>query len=133
MRVVLDASVAVSWCLPDETSPQSEMLKAQLVAAEIDVPELWRVEVRNALLMAERRKRISAEAVEAFMGKLPVLGVREHPLGDLHEAMTLARKHSLTLYDALYLELSIRLSARLATFDEKLANAAKNEKLDLLP
>ena len=47
-------------------------------------------------------------------------------------AMDLARKHGITFYDALYLELALRMTAELATLDNALARAAANEGLDVL-
>jgi predicted nucleic acid-binding protein len=44
----------------------------------------------------------------------------------LQRALSLARSHALTAYDASYLELALRLGAGLATFDRKLAVAARS-------
>ena len=43
--------------------------------------------------------------------------------------LTLARKHGLTIYDVAYLELAQRRGAILATFDDKLLQAAAVEKV----
>ena len=38
--------------------------------------------------------------------------------------LRIARDHDLTVYDAMYLELALRLNCPLATLDQKLASAA---------
>jgi hypothetical protein len=59
-RFVLDASVAVAWCFEDEATKFTESVLDLLSAgAEALVPAIWPVEVANALLIAERRKRIA--------------------------------------------------------------------------
>ena len=51
-----------------------------------------------------------------------------HPLDA--DVSAFARKHRLTFYDAAYLELAQRHDIALATLDEKLASAARNEGYD---
>jgi predicted nucleic acid-binding protein len=60
--IVLDASVTLSWCFPDEQSPTAigvlDLLKAGDQAL---VPAFWCSEVLNSLLVGERKGRISAD------------------------------------------------------------------------
>ena len=59
-RFVLDASVAVAWCFEDEATKFTEgVLDLLSAGAEALVPAIWPVEVANALLIAERRNRMS--------------------------------------------------------------------------
>ncbi len=54
-------------------------------------------------------------------------------MDDEHDEMAvidLAQRHDLTIYDASYLETAIRRKAKLATFDQKLATAASQEKIE---
>ena len=59
--VVIDASIASAWCFPDERRPYSQDVLNSLDRARAWVPSLWPLELANALLMGERRKR-STEA-----------------------------------------------------------------------
>ena len=60
MEWVLDASLALAWALPDETSIQAERFLNRLTAKDVLwVPSLWWVEIANALIVAERRKRLT--------------------------------------------------------------------------
>jgi predicted nucleic acid-binding protein len=49
-----------------------------------------------------------------------------------YETPAFADKHNLTVYDATYLELALRLSLPLATLDEDLRAAAQREGVQLL-
>ena len=91
------------------------------------MPSLWPLEVANALLVAERRGVIQPNVSEAFLRRLAALRIGvDHETLDLAQPRTLelARQHQLSAYDATYLELAVRLDARLATFDRRLLLAA---------
>jgi predicted nucleic acid-binding protein len=64
-----------------------------------------------------------------FIEKLPIEIDRG---ADETRLLALARKHRLTVYDAAYLELSLREGLPLATLDSKLARAAEMEGLAVL-
>ena len=128
-RIVLDASITADWLLADEFDPRATAALAWLRRDGAIVPPLWHYEVRNALLTAERRGRVTqtdaSERLDALKG-LPILTDQE--VG-LPEAFELARRHRLSFYDALYLELATRHAAPLATLDAALARAALAEGL----
>ena len=74
MAIVVDASVTLSWCFPDEQTPLSLQVLDRLNAGEEAlVPAFWPVEVLNSLLVGERRGWISPEQTRAFLRKLTVL------------------------------------------------------------
>ncbi len=131
-RVVLDASVSTSWLLDDELDPRAATALEWARMNGALVPHLWHYEVRNALLVAERRGRLPegrAKERLPFLGDLPILTDQG---ADLHAAMELAIAHDLSYYDALYLELASRLQLPLATLDRDLTRAARREGLDLV-
>ena len=129
--LVLDASVTASWLLEDEVDSQTG---ASLDSVRQDgalVPQLWHYEIRNALLVAQRRGRLHEdEVIErlASLGHLPILTDREP---DLQIAMELAIARGLSFYDAMYVELARRRQLPLATLDAALARAAIAEGLDI--
>ncbi|MEI9478624.1 MAG: type II toxin-antitoxin system VapC family toxin [Deltaproteobacteria bacterium] len=60
MDWVLDASIALAWALPDEASDQADRFLSRVTAKDVLwVPSLWWYEVANALVVAERRKRLT--------------------------------------------------------------------------
>ncbi|MBV8030836.1 MAG: type II toxin-antitoxin system VapC family toxin [Betaproteobacteria bacterium] len=128
MALVIDASIALPWFLHDERSAFTDGILSELGQAEIWVPPLWRLELANGLLMAERRKRIDRqtrlEALELAEGM--AIRVDSAPV-QLREISSLAERHGLTAYDASYLELAVRQGFALATLDRTLAHAAAAE------
>ncbi len=132
MSFVLDASIAVAWLLDDENEPRAEASLERLGIEPALVPVIWHVEVRNALLGAERRRRLRPEEVNARLSQIGGLPLRTDSSPSLEAAFMFARTHRLSVYDALYLELALRASAPLATLDNALAAAARAEAHPLL-
>ena len=129
---VLDASVAITWLLDDEENSLAETARRRIVEGGAFVPQVWHLEVRNALLVAERRRRISAEGATARLRSLKELPIYTDAEPDLESAVELARGHHLTIYDAVYLELARRRNEALATLDTALVRAAMAEDLPLV-
>lgn len=74
--LVVDASVALSWCFEDEADSFADALLEQLRQGdEILVPAHWAAEVLNGLSVAERRKRIKAGQPALFWGQLSRLPI----------------------------------------------------------
>ena len=92
------------------------------------VPDLWHLEVANTLVVGERRKRTTQANTVTWLGFLSSLPIevdeetKAHAFGD---TISLARDHSLSVYDAAYLELAMRRGLPLATLDDKLKAAAQ--------
>jgi predicted nucleic acid-binding protein len=128
MSIVIDASIALSWCFEDEASPETDALADRVAIEGGIVPALWHVEVTNVLLQAEKRGRISAYEVGAkleMFGDLLIETDYESVGRAWRETLLFARFHKLTSYDATYLELAIRRGVPLATLDKALAAAAR--------
>ena len=124
---VLDASFTTAWLLPDESNQRVNALMARFEIEGGLVTQHWHFEVRNALLMAERRGRIAAGTIGMRLSRLNRLSLNTDQSPNLEVALELARRHLLTFYDALYLELSLRRGAQLATLDNALGRAAAAE------
>jgi len=127
--VVLDVSATLPWCFEDEATPGSIALLDQLRDAPAIVPALWHVELANALIQAEQRKRINATAIAAFLSLIANLTIETDDSLDhrtLHVLIALARQHKLTAYDATYLELASRRELPLATRDAALRRVARS-------
>ena len=129
---VLDASVAVAWLLDDEDELRANVALVHLETEVALVPLFWHLEVRSALLGAERRGRIRVDEVDERLRRLSDLPVQTDTEPDYRTAFALARKHKLSMYDAVYLELAQRLSAPLATLDQALARTAVTEGWPLI-
>jgi predicted nucleic acid-binding protein len=129
MDWVVDSSIALAWALPDETSKEADRFLGRIsVRSILWVPALWWYEMANALLMAQRRKRLGeAEKIRLMelYRRLPIrtdVALDSDIVWRLH---TLATEHNLSAYDAAYLELAQRRGLGLATVDRRLRVAAK--------
>ena len=127
-RFVLDCSVTAAWCIEDEANPSTDRLLDSLQSGEALVPALWPLEISNVLLTAERRRRLtrvqSLQCLE-MLRSLPIVVDESTSSRAMGETLSLARDQNLSVYDAAYLELSIREALPLATRDRILAGAAK--------
>lgn len=125
--LVLDCSMTLAWVLEDERPDLVANVLDRVVEEGALAPTLWPLEVGNALLVAERRGRLSAShRAQALrdLAELPITLDDETTSRAWRETMTLAETHDLTLYDAAYLELALRRGLALATLDKALRNAA---------
>lgn len=123
---VLDCSVALAWCFPDEKAPYPQSVLDALVDVPAIVPALWHLEVGNCLLVGERRKRSTPADTAtwlSFLQALPITVDVETTTRAWSDTFSLARAHNLSVYDAAYLELCLRRSLPLATLDDKLKAA----------
>lgn len=128
MPFVVDASIVGSWILPDENHPEALEVLERLKDDEAFVPSLLWFELRNLLLMNERRQRITPVQTAAALNLLQELPLRIDSQPDSDTTLQLARSHKLTIYDAVYLELAVRRHLPFMTFDAALAEAARAEK-----
>jgi len=136
MAIVVDASVTLSWCFPDEQTTLSLTVLDRLNGGEEAlVPAFWSLEVLNSLLVGEKRGRISPDQTRAFLTHLAALQpVVDHP--SLQQVFgtvqMLCRDHGLTPYDALYVELARRRNCPLATLDQSQRDAANALNIECL-
>jgi predicted nucleic acid-binding protein len=132
---VVDASVAFSWVYPDQSSAYTERVLAKLEeGASLVVPTIWPLEISNAILVAVRRRRMTdAEAKSAFefLKCLAVTIDADGPLLAFGRTQELAQLHTLSAYDACYLELAIRKTLAIATRDEPLIKAAAKSGVEI--
>ncbi|CTQ34862.1 type II toxin-antitoxin system VapC family toxin [Jannaschia rubra] len=134
MSLVVDASIAAAWVLPDEDNTAADAI-LHLVAAEGAVaPGLIWHELRNILGVAARRGRLpEAEIVPSLLRLrlLPLESVDVAAGGDVG-VVALTARHRLTAYDAAYLALAQNRALPLATADRALRRAADLEGIELV-
>jgi predicted nucleic acid-binding protein len=125
--IVIDASVALAWCFPDKASNYADSVLLAVENEAIFVPAIWAVEITNALLVGERRKRIRQPEERRFLELLKGLNIVEdaRPVADtVNNILPLARDSHLSAYDAAYLDAAVRHEIPLATLDSDLQRAA---------
>ncbi|MEJ8848051.1 type II toxin-antitoxin system VapC family toxin [Variovorax rhizosphaerae] len=128
--VIVDASAAAAWLIPDERTDAADQLYKQVRVqpGRFHAPSLWHWETGNLLLMSLRRGRLDPEQVEQGMKLLGACQIEFDPPPDARRRSAILRMagaHQLTFYDAAYLELCVRLNGQIASTDKALLRAAQ--------
>ena len=133
---VLDCSILAAWVLTDEASAEADKLLEQVVVQGAIAPSILSFEIMNVLIQAEKRGLITSAQVSAqlsLVGNLPLDIVSDPSSASFSAIVPVAQAHSLTSYDAAYLELAMREGLPLATTDKALRRAASKVGLAVLP
>jgi predicted nucleic acid-binding protein len=134
--IVLDASLMVEWLIrTDRRSIFPEIYEA-VVSVPILVPCHWPLEIGNALSPDVRSGVLSVADFYAIMDDFDQVDIRLQPPIGLDEIGPLAKfavSHSLTVYDAVYVQLALQHTALLATLDHAMRRAATMLEIPLLP
>lgn len=124
MPIVTDASVLLAVAFSDESAALADAVLDAIQVEGAIVPAQFWFEIRNVLIMSERRGRITPVHTHTFLAELNAQPIEVDGLPPEAAVLNLARQHNLTVYDAAYLELAQRLKAPLATVDAALVQAA---------
>lgn len=133
MAFVLDCSVTMAWIFHDEATDATDRLRDELISTRAFVPALWPVETANALLVATRRGRILQNEWSEIRVYLDALPIDVDPVSAARTwgaALDLANAHGISVYDAMYLELAVRMRLPLATLDQRLGDAGRAAGVD---
>ena len=134
MAFVLDCSVTMAWIFPDEATDATDRLRDTLVETRAFVPALWPIETANALLVATRRGRIVQGEWPRIRSHLDALPIDIDPVAASRTwgaALDLANTHRISVYDAMYLGLAVRMRMPLATLDQALRAAGQAAGVDV--
>jgi predicted nucleic acid-binding protein len=117
----------MAWAIPDERSEYAERVLRFLGTSAAAVPQVWRFEVANTLLVSERRARMTEDDTADFLEGLRLLPISIETMESaLERLVVLGRAHRTSGYDAAYLDLAFRRELPLATTDELMRNAAEH-------
>ncbi len=125
----------MAWCFQDEATPVTERLLDRMGTEAAAVPDWWHLEIANALVLAERKNRISPAQVAEFISLIERFDLdvdHEGPGRAFSHLLPLCRAHGLTSYDAVYLELALRLRLPLCSLDRGLCAAARAVGVEVL-
>lgn len=125
MAFVADNSVVLAWFVSSQSTAYSDRLLRRVAREPIHVPVVWALEFANALRQLERRRKLKPDASAEILDAVDALRLQSDsaPPGQ-RRLLDLARQYDLSVYDASYLELAIRLALPLASQDGALAAAA---------
>ena len=116
---VVDASVVIKWFVPEIHSDAA----SRLLAAKHQYlsPDLLFPEVGNAIWKKVRRGELTAEEGQQLAIDLASIAVETvSTRGLMIDAHAVAITTGLTVYDAMYLALAVRLKTELITADDRL-------------
>lgn len=123
-RVVVDASVAVKWFVPEELSADARKLLAS--EYELLAPDLLWAELGNALWKKHRRRELDQRTARRLFRDFARVPIQFHPAERWTEAaLEVAIRHDITVYDGLYLVLAVGNGCRLVTADRRLHEACR--------
>jgi predicted nucleic acid-binding protein len=119
--LVVDASVVVKWFVPEV---HSEAARRWLVASHDYVaPDLLFPEAGNAVWKKVRRKELSPTQGRQLVADMSRVAVEVVAMGGLlPDALAVALRTNITVYDAMYLTLAVRLETKVITGDERFAD-----------
>ena len=125
----------MAWCFEDQSTPYTDaVLQAVIDGAAIVVPAIWKLEVVNTLVVAERRKKVTPAKSAVFLRDLQKFTITVDLEGldwAFSTVLDQARLYQRSAYDASYLELAKRRGLPLATRDRPLEKAAQELGISL--
>src|SRR5580693_7112758 len=123
MTIVVDASVALKWVLPEDDSDLADALLSERLIA----PPLWLIEGANALWRNVRMGKIGANDAALLFRELSSAPVTSaHADEDAANALDLAIRLSHPIYDCIYIVLAQRENTYVVTADRRFADLAIN-------
>jgi len=136
LSIVVDISVVLAWLFEEDHTPKALEILRRVEGEGMLVPPLWWYELENGILLGERRARRSSEESDTFLKLIYALPIQTDDAPQQQTCdwiITLGRRYRLTAYDAAYLELAVRSSSPLATFDTAIRQSADKLGAKLMP
>jgi predicted nucleic acid-binding protein len=127
---VVDNSVAVARLYPGQATPYTERLLESSTGSTLHTAFIWPAEFANAASVMVKRVILTDDLGSEMIQMAETFGFMvDRTPADLSRLYQISRRHGLSVYDAAYLELAMRLEIPLATRDTALA--AASQSLDL--
>lgn len=127
--LVIDASVAVKWYVPERGSDHASALLGR--GMRLLAPDLLVAEFGNALWKKTRRGELSpseAQNVVSAFTSAPPIALRPS-VQLLSAALEIATGFDRSVYDALYLALAVAETCSVVTADDRLVRSLHRTKL----
>ncbi len=125
-KIVVDSSVAIKRFVLEDHSAQATDLLTGFRSGQhrLLAPDFINIEFSNIVWKKQVRQGLSAEDAEIILNDFPLIGLALTSSGDLlRDAYNLAVTYDRTIYDSLYLALSIREQCQMVTAEERLFNS----------
>ena len=131
MRMVLDASVAVKWLLPEVGSEKARSVFSEWNAGRVELvaPNLLPAEIASALWKKVRRKEADRWHAAQLFWEFQHLNIPLLPAESLvSSALDFAFLYGHPVYDCIYVALAVRERCRLLTADDAIVRKFRNPK-----
>ena len=125
-ELVVDSSVAIKWSViePLVTEATAVLQAYQAGALTLLAPDLIYAELGNIVWKKQTMQGLAAADAQRIISDILGLQLMTTPSAELFaDGYRLAVAHRRTVYDALYLALSVRRQCPFVTADERLVNA----------
>ena len=122
--IVVDASIALKWVLPEADSDKARALHKQTLAA----PALWLSEVSNVLWRHVRLKQLTDGEAKRLFVQLTRAAIKAVPIErDAERALEIGLEIDHPTYDCLYLALAVRETTYMVTADTRFALTVRRD------
>ena len=135
MRITLDSSMSLTWCLSNQANQVSKSVLYQVKLEGVLVPAVWHLEMANILGLKLRDGNLSRADLGEALSLLHLLDiVTDNSISswNITNYLECIERFHLAAYDALYLELALRTGSPLATFDKAMIASAQRHGVPLL-
>lgn len=125
-NLIIDSSVAIKWFVPEPYSIEARRILNDYQAGRLSflAPDLINAEFGNIVWKKHTFQGLSSLDAQAILANFRKLAFTFSPTSTLlEEAYRLAVTYHCTVYDTLYVAMSVREKCQLVTADEKLVNA----------
>lgn len=129
--IVLDNSINTRLLWPDAESPENnryalKVIQQAAAGSVFHVPTIWHYEAAHVAATLVRTGQVSQATAVRYFEQVALLPVTTDTPSHAHAAtatFTLSIQFGLSVYDAAYLELVLRVGGALATNDKQLRTA----------
>jgi predicted nucleic acid-binding protein len=125
--LVIDSGVAIKWYVDEAYSPEARRLLAAYGSGALTLlaPDFIYVEINNIMWKKQTFQGFNPQDAQDIVQRFRVRQLFKLTAGTalLDDAYQLAVTYRRTVYDSLYLALSLRAGCQFVTADEKLVNA----------
>ena len=136
MHIVIDASALLKAYFPAEDGfEKAKEIIFYYSTGKLDLsaPSLIDYEVANAVFVAYKRKRINGDQAKDIQEKMLNLDMKRYSFNFLKkEIVDQSIKLNISIYDASYLLLAIKLKTDLITGDKKFFNTIKDNVFNVI-
>lgn len=128
-KLVVDSSIIIKWFVTEPYSSDAHRVLQEFQAGQVDLlaPDLIYAEIGNIIWKKQQFQGLSVSDAQLILTTfLKVPFIITPAVSLLTDAYQIAATHQRTVYDSLYLALSVREGCEFVTADEKLVNSVSN-------